>query len=227
VEGIKLFRSRDKFHSAECYDIGPYHSMRAYILACYDKEIFYYTHASNDDVGELFEDTTREAFVASLKFTRNVLRNSTTTGLLEEPFVLNHGDFHGRNIMVRDKKIVAILDWEFAGSYPLSEVLAGTGVDVVEMEDDETVDEAWKWSDRIVAAAEERAREGGWDEEKVKLFVGQGNRELQAARMEMLPEECSGADSEVASDSGLEAVLVDYLEYGHANVVGDEEKMAW
>lgn len=148
-------------------------------------------------------------------------------GVPEEPFVLNHGDFHGRNIMVRDKKIVAILDWKFAGSYPISEVFAGNGIDVVEMEDDETVDEAWEWSDRIVALAEERAKARGWDEDKVKLLVGQGNPGLKAARLEMLPGRCGEEVSEVASDSGLEAVLVDYLDYGHASVVGNEEKMAW
>jgi aminoglycoside phosphotransferase (APT) family kinase protein len=227
VEGIKLFRGRDRFHSAECYDIGPYASTRAYICACYEKEIYYYSHASEDEVGGLFESTTKEAFIASLKFMRNVLTKSASTGLPEEPFVLNHGDCHGRNIMVREQKIVAVLDWKFAGSYPLSEVLAGTGVDVVEMVDDEMVDEAWKWSDRIVALAEEQARARGWEEEKVGLLVGQGNRELQAARMEMLPEEYSEERSEGASDNGLEAVLIDYLDHGQANVVGDEEKMAW
>lgn len=80
VEGIKLFRGRHKFHCKDCYDIGPYSSMRAYILACYDKEIYYYTHAPEEDVAEFFEDTTKNAFIASLNFTRNVLKKSTTTG---------------------------------------------------------------------------------------------------------------------------------------------------
>ncbi|OAP55023.1 hypothetical protein AYL99_10723 [Fonsecaea erecta] len=35
-----------------------------------------------------------------------------------EPYVLTHGDLALRNIMVKDDKIVAILDWESAGYYP-------------------------------------------------------------------------------------------------------------
>lgn len=119
-----------------------------------------------------------------------------------------------------------MLNWEFAGIYPLSEVLAGTGIDVVEMEDDETIDEAWEWSDRIVALVEGRARARGWDEEKVKLLVGHGNAELQAARLEMLPRKFGEERSEATSDSGLEAVLVDYLEYDSADIVGVERKTA-
>lgn len=72
VEGIKLLRGRHKHYSAAYYDVGPYASNRAYILSCYDKEIYYYSHASVDETNELFEDTTKEAFIASLKFTRNV-----------------------------------------------------------------------------------------------------------------------------------------------------------
>lgn len=32
--------------------------------------------------------------------------------------VLTHNDFHPRNIMVRDGKVVAIIDWELSGFYP-------------------------------------------------------------------------------------------------------------
>lgn len=45
-------RSQDKFHSPDCYDIGPYHSTHAYVLGCYDKEIYYYTHAPDSDIDE-------------------------------------------------------------------------------------------------------------------------------------------------------------------------------
>ncbi|KAH7417869.1 kinase-like domain-containing protein [Cadophora sp. MPI-SDFR-AT-0126] len=36
----------------------------------------------------------------------------------QEPYVLSHGDLHPGNIMVKDGKIEAILDWEWAGYYP-------------------------------------------------------------------------------------------------------------
>ena len=32
--------------------------------------------------------------------------------------VLTHGDFHPRNIIVKDDAVIAIIDWEFAGWYP-------------------------------------------------------------------------------------------------------------
>ena len=34
------------------------------------------------------------------------------------PYVLTHGDLHAGNIMVKDGKIEAIIDWELAGYYP-------------------------------------------------------------------------------------------------------------
>ncbi|PVH83497.1 kinase-like protein, partial [Cadophora sp. DSE1049] len=36
----------------------------------------------------------------------------------QEPYVLSHGDLHAGNIMVKDGKIEAIIDWELAGYYP-------------------------------------------------------------------------------------------------------------
>ena len=60
VEGSKLFKGRvsspflylllaadgngqGKFHSNDCYHIGPYKGTKEYVLACYDNEIYYYT----------------------------------------------------------------------------------------------------------------------------------------------------------------------------------------
>ncbi|KAL8819160.1 MAG: hypothetical protein Q9191_007794 [Dirinaria sp. TL-2023a] len=114
----------------------------------------------------------------------------------EEPFVLVHGDFHGRNIMMKDGRIAAILDWEFAGAYPLSELLGGVGVDVLEMESEGDVDENNKWSEVIVKLAGEIARSKGWDEKRLALLLGDGNPDLQRARVEMLPwAEETSADS--------------------------------
>lgn len=41
----------------------------------------------------------------------------------QPPFVMAHGDFHAGDIIVRDGHIVGVIDWEFAGSYPLSEAI--------------------------------------------------------------------------------------------------------
>ena len=181
-------RLQDKFHSPDCYDIGPYNSTQAYVLACYDKEIHYYSHAPRSDIDEdLFDAVSKEEFIKSLHETRDRLASSPSIFLPEQPFTLVHNDFNGRNIMMRGKKIAAILDWEFAGSYPLSEALGGTGVDMLEVVDEETEEESFAWSDRVVTLVAEAARARGWDEARVELLVGMGNEELGLARIEMIP----------------------------------------
>lgn len=217
VEGFKLFKGRNKFHSPTFYDIGPYPSTHAYVIACYDKEIHYYTNAPAEDLDEdLFEDTSKEEFIESLRTARDKLFSDMSSFLPQEPFALVHGDFCGRNMMVHNGHISAIIDWEFAGSYPLSELLGGVGVELFELEDDNLV-EYRKWSDKIKDAVVEKVRSRGWDEDKVALLVGQGNREVQLARREMIPmddeayseeDDGDGDDSEEGTEGkeGKEAV---------------------
>lgn len=52
------------------------------------------------------------------------------------PVVFTHGDLAARNILVRDGRIVAILDWEFAGWYPeyWEYVFAMRGLDNIDWE---------------------------------------------------------------------------------------------
>jgi aminoglycoside phosphotransferase (APT) family kinase protein len=61
-----------------------------------------------------FADTLMKARMA---FCRSEKANSI------EPFVLIHGDMHGGNILMNGASIAGVLDWEFAGSYPLSDIL--------------------------------------------------------------------------------------------------------
>ncbi|KAF6226880.1 hypothetical protein HO133_008321 [Letharia lupina] len=144
--------------------------------------------------------------------------SSPSTFLPEQPFTLVHNDLNGRNIMMRDKKIAAILDWEFAGSYPLSEMLEGRGVDLLETVDDETEEENSAWSLRMGELVAEAARARGWDEGRVELLVGRGNEELGLARIEMVPdflaEDASDigagndADNDVGGSRGWTALVV-------------------
>jgi len=158
------------------------------VLACYDKEICYYLNASEEDIDQdFFEDIPKEDFIKSLQDTRQSIAEDDIAFQPEETFVLVHGDLHGRNIMMKDGHIEAILDWEFAGSYPLSELLGGMGVDVLEVEDDEGEVENNSWSDVIVKLAGEIAKSRGWDDRRLGLLVGDGNFELQKARVEMFP----------------------------------------
>ncbi|KAL8790070.1 MAG: hypothetical protein Q9213_000772 [Squamulea squamosa] len=188
VEGMKLFKGRDKFHSPACYDIGPYTSTKQYVLSCYDKEIYYYTHASDGDIDwDLFDTTSLDDFVQQLRAERESISEGNSAFTPPEPFVLVHGDLHGRNIMVKDGRVQAILDWEFAGAFPLSELLGGMGVDVLEAEDDDSSEENNIWSDKIVELTGKIARKKGWDERNVDLLVGNGDPKLQKVRVEMFP----------------------------------------
>lgn len=68
---------------------------------------------------------------------QSVYWHQITTQLgADYPIVFTHGDIAARNIMIRDGRIVAILDWEFAGWYPeyWEYVFAMRGLDNVDWE---------------------------------------------------------------------------------------------
>ena len=66
----------------------------------------------------------------------------------DKPYVLCHNEFQGRNILMRETEIAAVIDWEFEGSYPLSE-LNDLGLDIVEYESDEHEGQNDHWASRI------------------------------------------------------------------------------
>lgn len=191
VEGMKWFKGRNKFHSSACYNIGPYSSLQEYILACYDKEIYYYSHAGPDIDQDLFEDTSVDAFIQELRTTRETISRQAAALCPEEPFVLAHGDFHGRNTMMKGTTIAAVLDWEFAGSFPLSETLStGGSFEVLEMRldmEEADVEECYNWSHRIDDMVIEEAKSRGWADAHVELLASGGKDAIGLARMEMIP----------------------------------------
>lgn len=136
---------------------------------------------------DLFEEVPKDDFIKKLQATQQRILKDELAFAPEEPFVFVHGDLHGRNIMMKDSHIQAILDWEFAGSYPLSELLGGMGVDVLEIEDEEGEEENNKWSEIIVGLTGDIARSKGWDERRLELLLGDGRPDLQKARVEMFP----------------------------------------
>ena len=58
---------------------------------------------------------------------------------------------------VRDGHIRAIIDWDFAGSFRLSEVLGGTGWELFEL--DENLGEYGVWNDRMRDLLVDKARD--------------------------------------------------------------------
>lgn len=116
-------------------------------------------------------------------------------------------------MMVHEGHISGIIDWEFAGSYPLSELLGGMGVELFELEDENLV-EYGRWSDRIVEAVVEKARRRGWEEDQLAVLVGKGNRELQLARREMVPMDNCSADEGGPTDGDAGAEEEDVVGVG-------------
>ena len=200
VEGVKLFRGRDAFHGPECYDIGPYASIEQYVVAYYNKEIYYYSNAPDSDFDDdAFELESRADFVKCLGGKRASVEAELQANSREEPFVLCHGDLQGRNFMMQGTNIAAVIDWEFAGSFPLSE-LVDSGVEVLEMDDEESTDECFKWCDKICRLTEQIARERKWPATEVELLMSEGDPIIQGARVEMLPEYSGGLETEDTSE---------------------------
>ena len=122
-----------KFHSPQCYDLGPYATAKDYTLANYDKEAYYYAHQPEDETDwlafekhkELYQDldndeipdvhkreellNNKARFVDELKNARAALAASEDF-FTPEPFVLCHGDLQGRNMIVRDGHIAGMSD---------------------------------------------------------------------------------------------------------------------
>ncbi|KAK3058567.1 hypothetical protein LTR09_000131 [Extremus antarcticus] len=195
VEGCKLFKGRSAFHTPECYDIGPYQSIKHYILTYYDKEIYYYTNAPDSSIDhDFFDQVSQPQFVQTLKAKRAAVAAELEAHPYEEPFVLCHNDLQGRNILMNGTEIAAVIDWEFAGSYPLSE-LEDSGIEVLEMEDDETQEECFKWSGIIYGLVKTVARERSWTDHDFQLLTSGGNRTLQEVRIEMMPADPPDAEA--------------------------------
>ncbi|KAI1195846.1 kinase-like domain-containing protein [Nemania serpens] len=183
VEVGKVCQGRGKFHRNEWYSIGPYRSTKEYILSCYDREIHYYTHATDNYIRR-FTNKRIQSFTEKLKQKRATL---CATDMVDEPFVLVHGDFHGRNILARGDKITAIIDFDFAGSYPLSEALSCGTIDILECESEESYEEMRIWSQKIRDFIQHEAEKRRWDQSHIDLLMGNQNTELRKARMEMFP----------------------------------------
>ena len=80
-----------------------------------------------------------------------------------------------------------MIDWEFAGSYPLSEVLGGGSVDVVELESEEDEEENAQWAEKMRDLIKAAAQKRNWAAEDIEELLNGVSDELQAARLEMMP----------------------------------------
>ena len=67
-----------------------------------------------------FEDEFNEWLMRDLddRYSQELYEMLLTMIRVDHKIVLTHGDFHPRNIIVKDMVITGIIDWEFAGWYP-------------------------------------------------------------------------------------------------------------
>ncbi|KAI9717594.1 MAG: hypothetical protein M1828_007155 [Chrysothrix sp. TS-e1954] len=194
IEAGKEFNGRNKIHSPLCYDIGPYANSKHYIRSCYDREIYYWTFAEEIDTHahDWFPNTSIPEFVDLLKQEKHdVLNNNNVFASIDtEPLVLCHEDFHAGNMLVRDGHLVGVIDWEFSGTYPLSELVPGP-MKVLqisgESRHESTKIEEDKWHEQYRRDVERVVRQRGWKDVDIAILMGDGHEVLHRARHIMQP----------------------------------------
>lgn len=204
---LTLMAVQEKFYSPDCYNLGPYLNSKDYIISCYDREIYYYTHAeSSDIIEEAFERTTVADFVTELKAERQALLNDIQNQSLfqaidAEPLVLVHGDFHAGNMLTRNGRLVGVVDWEFSSAYPLSELFGVADIIQVSLpgRTEATEEEEMEWHDRYLKEFEKIVRQRGWSDEDFKAASGKGHKILREARAIMFPRDSMLIDTESAT----------------------------
>lgn len=186
-----------RYHSPLYYDIGPYPSSKSYILACYDREIYYYSHIPASEVPkDAFADTSVSAFVEQLQRKRDTLATQTPSVFAQidaEPRVLVHEDFHAGNMLAHEGHLVGVVDWEFSGTYPLSELVGPIAIlqisGLAEQRDNMTEEEEDRWHTRYLEELERIIKERRWKDEDIATLMGGGHYMLHKARSIMFPEE--------------------------------------
>lgn len=129
--------------------------------------------------------------MTSLRHEQQALLNDECTfqNIDLEPLVVVHEDLHAGNILIRDGHVVGILDWEFSGIYPLSELLGE--IDILQISlpsrDDLSEEEEMKWHERYREDVEDVARQRGWSDQDVSTMMSDGHRVLRIARSIMFP----------------------------------------
>ncbi|KAI1179291.1 hypothetical protein F4777DRAFT_535136 [Nemania sp. FL0916] len=168
--------------SSECYNVGPYTSIKEYFMSNCDRQIDHYTHILEGDspMDRGYDENGIATLLAGQRAKRDAV---AAAAVFAEPFVLMHGDIHGRNILADGDKIKAIIGWGFAGTYPLSDTFARGMAGVVDVESDEDVEEEWEWAVKIRGYIRDELRKRQWDSNLIDLLLGPRGRDRQAEPM--------------------------------------------
>ncbi|KAG6333039.1 hypothetical protein ID866_6047 [Astraeus odoratus] len=144
--------------------LGRYKSLREWAGSIYDREFHYMDQILHKGTLPQYEATFREEMEAWLVYLtpeqafdriarkRNEFHSLTEPPFhVDYPFVLRHGDLHGRNIIVSHsspRRIMAVIDWDFGGSHALP--FADKDFEVIsDPEDEAGAEEQFRWQDKI------------------------------------------------------------------------------
>lgn len=149
----------------------------------------------SDIPDDAFDHTSVAAFVAQLQKERETLAAQAPYPFAQidaELRVLVHGDFHAGNILVRDGHLVGVVDWEFSGTYPLSELLGAIAILQISgpvERDDMMEEEEDRWHARYLVEVERAVRKRAWSDKNIATLIGSRHLILQKARSVMFPEQ--------------------------------------
>lgn len=199
VDGIDAAGGRGIVDRLGLYNIGPYESVREYVQSVFDRQYHYMdqmlhkgtlsAHEAEfkEEMSEYCNNLTPEEAFERVKSKRDVFMANPYD--CEYPFVLRHGDLHGRNVVVSrtsPRRILAILDWDFGGSHALP--LADQGFEVSSPDLDENTDVRIQQGEKIYHAQlllNELSGELHYDSQLMALVV--------ATRLYVLDNEASAA----------------------------------
>ncbi|KAM5435501.1 hypothetical protein McanMca71_006961 [Microsporum canis] len=164
-------------------------------------DIHYYAHGGNDIEKAFFTRTPLPQWIEHLKSERQAIAAGEKADVYrlidEEPICICHGDFSTSNILVREGNVVGVIDWEFAGTYPLSEVLGP--MDIISLAEkhyhagrDAAEEESEKWNKKVLVDIEAVARQRSWSEKDVKVLMRGSHGIFAKAQFEMFPRDWMG-----------------------------------
>lgn len=185
VDGIDAAGGRGIVDRLGLYNIGPYESVREYVQSVFDRQFHYmdqmlhkgtlsaYEAEFKKEMSDYLNNLTPEEAFERVKSKRDAFMAHPYD--CEYPFVLRHGDLHGRNVVVSrtsPRRILAILDWDFGGSHALP--LADQGFEVSSPDEDENTDVRVQQGEKIYRAQlllDELSGELHYDSQLMTLVV--------------------------------------------------------
>ncbi|KAG6380789.1 kinase-like domain-containing protein [Boletus reticuloceps] len=129
VDGVDGGAGEVLVDSFGLYNTGPYKSVREYLQGTFDRRYHYLDQMLHkgtlpvkfkEEMSNCLSHSNPEEIFERV----NRLRDKFKANLYdcEYPFVLRHGDLHGRNVIVSrssPRRILGIIDWDFGGSHAL------------------------------------------------------------------------------------------------------------